>query len=72
MRQRGSPERADPKAPKQLLLDQNARAAGKAFFKVGSTAISPNGEVLAWTEDSAGRRIHTRSEERRVGKECCR
>ena len=59
MRQRGSPVRADPKAPKQLLLDQNARAAGKAFFKVGSTAISPNGEVLAWTEDSAGRRIHS-------------
>ena len=59
MRQRGSPERADPKAPKQLLLDQNARAAGKAFYKVGSTAISPNGEVLAWTEDSAGRRIHS-------------
>ena len=59
MRQRGSPQRADPKAPKQLLLDQNARAAGQTFFKVGSTAISPNGDVLAWTEDTAGRRIHT-------------
>ena len=59
MRQRGSAERPDPKAPRQLLLDQNARAAGQAYFKVGSTAISPNGEVLAWTEDTAGRRIHT-------------
>jgi len=59
MRQRGSSERPDPRAPKQLLLDQNARAAGRAFFKVGSTRISPNGEVLAWTEDTAGRRIHT-------------
>ena len=59
MRQRGSPARADAKAPKELLLDQNARAAGKAFFKVGSTAVSPNGDLLAWTEDTAGRRIHT-------------
>ena len=59
MRQRGTPERADPKAPKQLLLDQNARAAGQAYYKVGSWAISPNGQVLAWTEDTAGRRIHT-------------
>ena len=59
MRQRGTPFKPDPKAPKQLLLDQNARAAGQAFFKVGSTAISPNGDVLAWTEDTAGRRIHT-------------
>ena len=59
IRQRGSVTRPDPKAPKQLLLDQNARAAGQAFFKVGSTRISPNGELLAWTEDTAGRRIHT-------------
>ena len=59
MRQRGSVNKPDPKAPKQLLLDQNARAAGQAFFKVGSTRISPNGELLAWTEDTAGRRIHT-------------
>ena len=58
MRQRGSPQRPDPKAPRQLLLDQNARAAGQAFYKVGSTAISPGGELLAWTEDTAGRRIH--------------
>ena len=59
MRQRGTPERPDPRAPRQLLLDQNARAAGQAFFKLGSFAVSPNGEVLAWTEDTTGRRIHT-------------
>ena len=59
MRQRGSRTRPDPKAPRQLLLDQNARAAGQPFYKVGSTAVSPNGELLAWTEDTAGRRIHT-------------
>ena len=59
MRQRGSAERPDPKAARQTLLDQPALAAGKAYFSVGSTSVSPNGEVLAWTEDTAGRRIHT-------------
>ena len=59
MRQRGSPERADPKAPRQLLLDQPARAAGQPYYRVGAWAVSPDGERLAWTEDTAGRRIHT-------------
>lgn len=58
-RQRGSPEKPDAKAPRQLLLDQNERARGQAFYKVGSAATSPDGRVLAWTEDTAGRRIHT-------------
>ena len=59
LRQRGTPERMDGKARPQLLLDQPALARGKAFFKVGSTAVSPDGKLLAWTEDTAGRRIHT-------------
>jgi oligopeptidase B len=59
LRQRGTPERIDAKAPVQLLLDQPALAAGQAYFKVGSTAVSPDGKLLAWTEDTAGRRIHT-------------
>jgi len=59
LRQRGSPERPDVRAPRQVLLDQAALAAGKAYFHVGSTAVSPNGDILAWTEDTGGRRIHT-------------
>lgn len=59
MRQRGSPERPDARAPRQVLLDQPALAAGQAYYRVGSTAVSPNGEILAWTEDTGGRRIHT-------------
>ena len=58
-RQRGTPEKPDAKAPRLLVLDQNERARGHAFFKVGAAAISPNGRLLAWTEDTAGRRIHT-------------
>ena len=58
MRQRGSPERPDPKAPRQVLLDQAARAQGQAFYKLGGWALSPDGRTLAVSEDTTGRRIH--------------
>jgi len=59
MRQRGSAERADPRAPRQVVLDQPARAAGQPYYRVGATATSPDGRLLAWSEDTGGRRIHT-------------
>jgi oligopeptidase B len=59
MRQHGSPERPDPRAPPQLMLDQSARAAGHSYYKVGGSAVSPDGRILAWAEDTGGRRIHT-------------
>jgi oligopeptidase B len=59
MRQRGTPGRPDAKARPQLLLDQPALAADQAYFKVAATAVSPNGQWLAWAEDTSGRRIHT-------------
>jgi oligopeptidase B len=59
MRQKGTPERPDPRAPKEVMLDQPAMAAGKSYFRVAGSAMSPNGEFLAWAEDTAGRRIHT-------------
>ena len=42
-------------APEQTLLDGNALAEGKAFYKIGSYAISPDGTQLAWAEDTVGR-----------------
>lgn len=59
MRQRGSPERPDRKAPAQVILDQPALAAGKPYFHVGGSTVSPDGRWLAWAEDAGGRRIHT-------------
>lgn len=59
MRQRGTPERPDPRAQAEVMLDQNERAQGQPYYNVGSAAVSPNGELLAWTEDTGGRRIHT-------------
>ena len=59
MRQRGTPEGPDAKARPEVLLDLPARAAGQPFYKLGAYAISPDGRLLAWTEDTTGRRIHT-------------
>ncbi|MEG3087878.1 S9 family peptidase [Sphingomonas sp. PB4P5] len=43
-------------APEQVLLDQPKLAAGKGFFSVGDTAVSPDNKLLAWAEDTIGRR----------------
>ncbi len=32
---------------------------GEAYFDVGEVAVSPNGEWLAWSEDTSGRRIYS-------------
>ena len=46
-------------APEQVMLDGNALAAGKAFFQIGTWAVSPNGRLLAYAEDIVGRRQYT-------------
>jgi oligopeptidase B len=46
-------------AAEEILLDQNAMAAGKDYFQVGAWEVSPNGELLAWAEDLNGRRQYT-------------
>lgn len=68
-RQRGTPDKPDAKAPRQLMLDLNERARGQPFFKLGSASLSPDGHVLAWTEDVAGKRMYTlRFKDLRTGK----
>ncbi len=59
MRQRGGPEQPDPTAPQEVMLDEVQLAAGKSYYAVAGTAISPDGQWLAWAEDSTGRRIYT-------------
>src|SRR5687767_568233 len=43
-------------APEQIMLDVNQMAAGHDFFQVGDWAVSPDSRLLAWAEDSVGRR----------------
>ncbi len=47
------------RAPEQVMLDGNAMAKGHDFFQIGSTSVSPNGKLLAYTEDDVGRRQYT-------------
>jgi oligopeptidase B len=38
----------------QVLLDGNALAEGRAYFRIGSTAHSPDHRLFAWAHDDAG------------------
>ncbi len=46
-------------APEQVLLDGNEQARGHDYYRIGGTAVSPDGRMLAWTEDTVGRRQYT-------------
>jgi oligopeptidase B len=45
--------------PDQLILDEPVEAAGKAYFRVGAVAISPDGRLLAWSADDSGAERYT-------------
>lgn len=44
---------------KKLLLDVNVLAESFEFYELGEVAISPNERLLAYSEDTDGRRIYT-------------
>ena len=43
-------------SPEEVLLDENWEAEGKPFYEVGDFEISPDGNLLAWAEDTRGNR----------------
>ena len=43
-------------APEQVLLDVNELAKGHDFFQVGALEISHDNRIMAWAEDTVGRR----------------
>ncbi len=45
--------------PEHIMLDGNEMARGHDFFEIGATAVSPDGRLLAYTEDYLGRRQYT-------------
>ncbi len=49
----------DPTQPEQVILDVNQLAEGKPFMAVGGMAISPDGNLLAYSTDSTGFRQYT-------------
>jgi oligopeptidase B len=46
-------------ADEQLLLDANAAAAGHEYYEAAELAVSPDNCVLAWAEDTVGRRQYS-------------
>jgi oligopeptidase B len=46
-------------ASEELLLDADAEAARHAFYRLGSTAHSPDHELLAFTADTTGNEFYT-------------
>lgn len=43
-------------APEQVMLDGNAMAEGHGFFAIGTSSIAPDNNLLAFAEDTVGRR----------------
>lgn len=46
----------EPNAAEVILLDGNALASGQPFFQLGGYEVSPDNRLLAYTEDTVGRR----------------
>jgi oligopeptidase B len=46
-------------APEEVMLDGNEMATGHEFFEIGDWKVCPDGRLLAWAEDTAGRRQFT-------------
>jgi oligopeptidase B len=46
-------------APEEVLLDQNEMAKGHAFMSIAAYAVSPDGNLLAYSYDNTGFRQYT-------------
>jgi oligopeptidase B len=58
MRRPGGVSGMDPASGPELLLDGTELARGHAFFRLSDIAVSPDGTMVAWTQDTVGRRGH--------------
>ena len=59
LRQRGTAAAQDETAAPEVILDVPALAKGEDYMRIGDTAVSPDGHMLAWSQDVTGRRIHS-------------
>lgn len=59
MRRRGTLTAQDESVQPEVLLDVPTMAKGEDYFRVAKMAASPDGTLLAWSQDVTGRRMHT-------------
>src|SRR5262249_49565442 len=52
-------KKASLDAPEEILLDENAMAEGKKYFRVGNFSVSPNTKLLAYSVDFDGDEAYT-------------
>ncbi|MGH7623005.1 MAG: S9 family peptidase, partial [Gemmatimonadaceae bacterium] len=52
-------KRGSLSAPEEVYLDENALATGKKFFSVAESEISPDGNRLAYLQDTTALRVYT-------------
>jgi len=45
--------------PEEIILDVNILAEGHEFFEVANVAVSPDNELVSFSEDHVGRRIYS-------------
>jgi len=48
-----------PQGQEEILLDGNKLAKNADYYSIGNYEISPNNKLLAWAEDTTGRRQYT-------------
>ena len=48
-----------PDGPEEVLLDENQRAAGHDFYRLGGLEVSDDHRLLAFAEDTVSRRLYT-------------
>jgi oligopeptidase B len=46
--------RKHPDGEPEILLDENIHAAGREYFQVEATSVSPDNSILAWAFDTTG------------------
>ncbi|MGE0545406.1 MAG: S9 family peptidase [Kofleriaceae bacterium] len=51
--------KATMQAAEQIVLDGNQLAEGHGFYTIGSYAVSRDGALVAWADDTVGRRQYT-------------
>jgi oligopeptidase B len=49
----------DPTLPEQVILDVNQLAVGQPYMALGALAVTPDGNLLAYTTDNTGFRQYT-------------
>jgi oligopeptidase B len=58
-RKQGTPQGFESDASEEILLDGNALAEGRKYFRVGNFSVSPNHRLLAYSADFEGDEAYT-------------